>query len=137
MKKSILIIIMSLGFFGCLPADEVIIQKEPIVLEGMFYSYNKNTGNVTYNKNQVNYLFADGQVTVRDGDFLIFKGTYYIEDGVLIATSNIVNMVYNEYDVVEMKISLGEDGKSFRIKNTWTWFVTSSKVKGNYKFIYK
>ena len=137
MKKVLMVLVMSLSLFSCLPADEVIIEKEPIVLEGMFYSYNKKTGNVTYSKNKVNYLFKNGQVTVRDGDFLIFKGTYYIEDGVLTATSNIVNIVYNEYDVVEMKISLGEDGKSFRIKNTWTWFVTSSKVKGNYKFIYK
>ena len=106
MKKVVVIILMSLGFIGCLPADEKIIECEPIVLEGMYYHYDSNSGEVTYMKNQVNYLFADGEVTVRDANFLILKGTYHIQDGVLTVTSNIKNIVYEPYDVIEIKISI-------------------------------
>jgi hypothetical protein len=137
MKKVVVIVLMSLGFIGCLPADEKIIECEPIVLEGMYYHYDSNSGEVTYMKNQVNYLFADGEVTVRDANFLILKGTYHIQDGVLTVTSNIKNIVYEPYDVIEIKISISKDGKSFNIPNTWTWFITSSEVRGDYKFIYK
>ena len=137
MKKVLVVLVMSLSLFSCLPADEKIIECEPLVLEGMFYSYDKNTGDINYSKHQVNYFFVDGQVTVRDANFLIFKGTYYIQDGILTATSNINNMVYNEYDTIEIEISLGKDGKSFSVSNTWTWFITSSEVRGDFKFIYK
>jgi hypothetical protein len=137
MKKVLVVLVMSLSLFSCLPADEKIIECEPIVLEGMFYSYDKSSGDIKYSKHQVNYFFVDGTITVRDARFLIFRGTYYIKDGVLIATSNIKNMVYDEYDTIEIQISLDKGGKSFSVANTWTWFITSSEVRGDFKFIYK
>jgi hypothetical protein len=133
--KNLSIILLSLSLFSCIPADEVVFEQ-PTELNGMFYSYDKELKEVAYNSNQVNYLFDGNSITVRDGSFLIYKGTYTIEDNILISESTLVNMVYNEGDEIQIEIEVSADKKTFTVNNSWIWFVSSSDVTGTYKFIY-
>ena len=133
--KNLTIILLSLSLFSCIPSDEVIIEQ-PTELEGMFYSYDKELKKVNYKSNQVNYLFEGNSLTVRDGNFLIYKGTYTIEDNILRSESTLVNMVYNEGDEIQIEIEVSSDKKTFTVNNSWIWFVSSSDVTGTYKFIY-
>lgn len=134
MKKLVTIILISLSFLNCTQEE---IHIEPVLIDGMFYSYDTDKNEVARAKNKVSYLFSNGELTVRDGQFLIFKGEYEILDRRLIATSNIVNMVYGEGDTIEFKMDINKHGNYFTVYENWLWFVSSHNVEGTYKFIYK